>query len=75
MNNIEAAFVLIRAEADRRIEDADHHDYVDDYVGTIHEVMMEVSSLCGELMKATREEEWKAKRKNNRPDLILDLKG
>ena len=51
MNNIEAAFILIRAEADRRIEDANHHDYV----STLYEVMMEVSAKCGELMKIKRE--------------------
>ena len=55
MNNIEAAFVLIRAEANKRIKDADHHDYV----GTVHEVMLEVNDRCGQLMIATRELEKK----------------
>ena len=51
MNNIEAAFVLIRAEADKRKKDTNHHDYV----STLYEVMMEASAKCGELMKITRE--------------------
>jgi hypothetical protein len=56
VNNIETAFVLIRAESDRRIKDGNHHDCV----GTVYELMMEVSAKCDELMRIQRKKEQEA---------------
>lgn len=57
MDNIEAAYVLIVAEADRRIKDGGG-----DYCGKLVEVTQEVDTKILHLMKVTREEERRNKK-------------
>lgn len=64
MNNIEAAFTLIQAEASRRIK-----DHGGDYCGKLTEVSQEVDQKILQLMKLTREEERKNVNKKNRKDV------
>lgn len=53
MDNIEAAYTLIVAEADRRIKKGG------DYCGKLVEVAQEVDAKIIQLMKVSREEERK----------------
>ena len=57
MNNIEAAFTLIQAEANKRIKDGGG-----DYCGKLVDVSQEVDKKVLQLMKEIREEERRNKK-------------
>lgn len=57
MDNTEAAFILIQAEASKRIK-----EHGGDYCGKLVEVSQEVSDKILQLMKLTREEERRNKK-------------